>query len=216
MRSDTYLEVDLDQLEKNFEHLNELLKGAAPIFMVKANGYGHGLLPMSKFSYEYCGVRHLGVASAGEAAVIKKEMGQSDLSVLVFSDTDIKGKFWQEDAASSCVPVISNFSDLNHFLANSEFAKTPMAIKLDSGMNRMGFRSDQIEELIQVCRKSGRKEIDHLMTHFSCSFRALGKDQRTYMQLERFEAMEKEIRGAGLSVGKISLSNSGAICIRDF
>ena len=57
------LTVNLSLLASNIAELKKLQPNKEILFMVKADAYGHGLLPIVKYSYEESGVRSFGVAS---------------------------------------------------------------------------------------------------------------------------------------------------------
>ena len=74
MRFKTELNVNLTLLESNFQKLGSILKGNETIFMVKANGYGHGAVEITEFAHRELGIKEFGLASLGEAVQLRSEL----------------------------------------------------------------------------------------------------------------------------------------------
>jgi alanine racemase len=86
------------------------------LFMVKADAYGHGMIPIVKFSHEKLGIKEFGVATLEEALKLRKELPRSQFEIYVFSDlqlpiTENKEKFKQ----NRIIPVIATKEDLDYF-----------------------------------------------------------------------------------------------------
>ena len=64
-------------------------------------------------------------------------------------------------------PLLSH--DLDLFLGESDFKFVPLVLKFNTGMNRLGFSIQELEQVIHRLKKAGRKEIFHLMSHFACA-----------------------------------------------
>ena len=109
------------------------------------------------------------------------------------------------------IPIISNVDDLNKFLSNSIFKFVPLYLKFNTGMNRLGIRMDEIELVVDLLNKSGRKAIDHLMSHFACASLSIKKNSHNKKQVENFKFLKSQLLSAGVSLIQTSLANSGAI-----
>lgn len=211
MRFRSRLLVDLARLESNFKLLKELCPNNETIFMVKADGYGHGAVPIVRFSYNEVGVKEFGCATLGEALQLRNEIPDGEFEVYVFSDIQIYLKQCAEHYLNRRIlPVISNIDDLDFFLSNSEFKHCPLVLKFNTGMNRLGLDLSQAEEVIKKIKGNGRKSIYHLMSHFSSASLNM-ESKRNVEQKELFEKLKANFLAAGLDLERTSLSNSGAI-----
>ena len=106
--------------------------------MVKADAYGNGLIPVSRFLVEECGIRKLGCASLGEALTLFGQCPQLETEMLVFSDTELKNPEAREAYLNQrIIPIVHSLSDLDIFL-QPEFKKIPLYLKIDTGMSRLG------------------------------------------------------------------------------
>ncbi len=212
MRFRSRLYVDLARLESNFKLLKELCPSNETLFMVKADGYGHGAVPIVRFSHNEVGVKEFGCATLGEALHLRNEIPDGEFEVYVFSDIQIYlAECAEQYLNRRIIPVISNIEDLDFFLGSSDFKHFPLVLKFNTGMNRLGLDLDQVEEVITKVKKNGRKSIYHLMSHFSSASLSMDKSKKNVEQRERFEKLKSDFMAAGLDLERTSISNSGAI-----
>jgi alanine racemase len=209
MRHSSFLEIDLGLLAGNVANIQRLAGSSKLLPMVKADAYGNGLLPVSQFLTRECGIKKLGCATLAEALRIFQESPDLDLEILVFSDTEI------EDPAHRALygharltPVLHRLKDLEIFLKDPVFQKTPLVLKLNTGMNRLGLNFEELE--IAAGMLKGRA-VDHLMTHFACSYYVLKDNDKTHRQMAEFLKMKKYLEARQIEVRETSVANSGAI-----
>jgi alanine racemase len=210
MRNKTRLIVNLNHLESNLN----LMRGQCPsntlIFMVKANAYGHGLIEITNAAYD-CGVRMFGVATLFEAVEVRKNCPHiNDSEIIVFSDTELDSRDAELYSELKIIPVIHCLQDLKNFLSNSQMTHVPLYLKFNTGMNRLGFNSEDIQEVAGLL-KSSKRSVDHLMTHFACSYYIVKNADRTQRQYQSFREIKRMFIDAGVEVLATSVSNSGAI-----
>lgn len=212
MRYSTELSINLKCLENNYNRLKEIAPNNEVIFMVKANGYGHGLEEITRFSNQNLGIQNFGLASIGEAMLLRKTQPDLKCELIVFSDSEITNPNFEECYTDyRVIPVLHQLHHLEYLLNNNGLKKTPIYLKFDTGMNRLGIKLDEVEKVIDLLKKHGRSEIDHLMTHFSSSFLKLKPHNKTTKQYEAFLEIKNKFKDSGISVKETSCSNSGAI-----
>ena len=66
--------IDLSLLKENFKKLKVICPKNKVIFMVKANAYGHGLIPIVRYSVTELGIKEFGCATLGEALALREEL----------------------------------------------------------------------------------------------------------------------------------------------
>lgn len=167
----TFAHVDLDALQANFRNirqflaLNETGEGTPGIIaVVKANAYGHGA-PAVALALQEAGARILACADIEEGIVLR-EAGIT-AQVLIFgalSVSDVGGVF-----ESNLTPTISTPAAGRSLQAAA--AKRGMRLKchlkIDTGMNRLGLRFDNLEHTLPELLASPNLEIDAVYTHFA-------------------------------------------------
>lgn len=212
MRHSSKLEVSLPVLADNIKAIQSLAGKSQLLPMVKANAYGHGLLPISKFLSHEMNISQLGVASLGEAMTILKDEPSIPSRLYVFSDTEIHDPEYSKFYLSRDVlPVLHQLMDVERVVKDSDFKRMPLAIKLNTGMNRLGVDKEEWGKLVQLLKSNGRGEIEHLITHFACSSMMIKPGDRTTRQYEMFQEAKKFFADSGIIVKNTSVSNSGAI-----
>ncbi len=212
MRLRSHLEVNLGLLDQNINHLREITKNSEILFMVKADAYGHGLIPVTKFSHFESGIKEFGCASLGEALSLRREIPDGDFEVYVFSDVNLEDDISTELYVNNrIIPVISDEDNLKLFLNDKEFKRFPLCLKFNTGMNRLGIDYQDVEKVIEIIRLSGRKTINHIMTHFSCASLSMKTNKRNIEQMNRFKEIKSTIKYSGIDILHSSIANSGAI-----
>jgi alanine racemase len=157
----THITIDLQQLRHNFRQLKKLTPVDQSFIcpMIKANAYGHGDVYVARALVE-AGCEYLGVACVEEALVLFEAGVHSQILVFGFYGKEAA----QEIIARGFIPVISNQDQLSHItsLAKKRF---PVHVKLNTGMNRLGFDPTQWESLLTSLATSPQLQIQGLLTH---------------------------------------------------
>lgn len=151
----TYLEIDLTAIRHNINYYKSKLKNETRLLcMVKASSYGSDARKMGEF-LERMGVDYLGVAYADEGIELRKN--GIELPILVMN--------CEESAFSQCIeyklePAVYSLRQLNSFiteLIHQDKMNYPIHVKLETGMNRLGFSQNQLTALIDLIK--GQPEI---------------------------------------------------------
>ena len=175
----TWIDIDLDALETNLKHFHNDNKEL--IFVVKANGYGHGDLKVSKFAYQHCNIQWIAVSSLDEAYHIHKHV--PELNILVLGYTDYQYiPIAIENKITLIIPSLEYAKNLPDDCENLH-----VHIKVDTGMNRLGCKSkEELQEIIAILL-SKNIHIDGIFSHYACSDQKDGKMSK--VQYEQFKEM---------------------------
>ncbi|OUR96319.1 alanine racemase [Halobacteriovorax marinus] len=204
--------IDLEVLGKNFKKLKTLCPNNKFIFMVKADAYGHGVIPIVRHSVTELGITEFGCASLGEALLLRDELFDLEFELYVFSDVQLDLEECAEIYLNRrIIPVISNNEDLDNILENTAFKRFPIFLKFNTGMNRLGLDMLDVDSITSKLKEKGRKSIHHLMTHFSSSSLSMKKNKKNIAQRENFSKIKEAFTSAGIEIENSSISNSGAI-----
>jgi alanine racemase len=186
--------VNLAAIERNVTRLRGALTGGAALCaVVKANGYGHGMVPAARAALAG-GASMLAVATALEAADLRA--GEIDAPILVLGA--ISHQELPIALRAGAEIVVWNERFVEALLASRAAARdsrtpTGVHVKLDSGLGRLGTR-DRSEALAVAERVSGARgalTLTGAMTHF-----ATADEEPDFMrvQLERFELFLGDLR----------------------
>jgi alanine racemase len=166
----TVARVDLGAIKSNFRAITEYLARERPdnvprvIAVVKANAYGHGAAPVAR-ALESVGADLLACADIEEGAALRA--AGVDAEILVFgalSVSDLDGLF-----DCRLTPTISTPGAASAVQAAAVRYKQRLRyhLKIDTGMNRLGFRHDNLRRSLPALLASSNLELAAVYTHFA-------------------------------------------------
>ena len=165
---ETIFEVNMNALANNYYYFRSLLNPNVKLMgMVKANGYGIGAVEVA-VCLANCGIDALAVAYTDEGVQLREAGISLPILVLEPNVTDFAPLFKHR-----LEPELFSLRSLNAFAqAAREFnpEKTFKAhLKLDTGMNRLGFKPEEMNELLSALGEISNIEIASIFTHFAAS-----------------------------------------------
>jgi alanine racemase len=222
----TVARVDLQAIRSNLLALKGLLSaGSGPDFsefrkngvrpppgiiaVVKANAYGHGAGQVG-LALEAAGASMLACADIEEGIVLREAGVRAPILVFgALSVSDLDGVF-----AHDLTPTISTPSAARALetAAARHKARLRCHLKIDTGMNRLGFRHDNLERTLPPLAASAHLEIEALYTHFATADNA--ENPAFELQRERFDAATSRLASMGILPRARHAANSPAI-LRD-
>lgn len=193
-----YAVLDLDAVQHNLSKVRSCAPNAKVMAVIKANGYGHGLLRMAAALQQ---VDAFAVARVDEGIRLRKAGFKNRIVVLEgFTGVEELEKLlhYQLDA------VVHSSTQLDILEAGTEPRACAVWLKLDTGMNRLGFKATEFSSVYQrLSRCALVKQPISLMTHFASADDI--NDDKTLKQISLFNETV-----AGFS-GERSLANSAGI-----
>jgi alanine racemase len=196
MNRPTVARVDLGALKSNYQQIvNHLAHESAVrtpgvIAVVKANAYGHGAGQVAR-ALEDAGADLLACADIEEGVALRTAGVKADILVFgALSVSDLDGLF-----DGRLTPTISTPGAATAVQAAAARYKQTLRyhLKLDTGMNRLGFRSDNLRRTLPALLASPNLELAAVYTHF-----ATADDPESPLfgeQRVRFERALREIEG---------------------
>ncbi|MBM3631606.1 MAG: alanine racemase [Alphaproteobacteria bacterium] len=175
------------------------------IAMVKANAYGHGIRSVSA---RIAPVVHMfGVASLDEAIILRTIGLQTPI---MLAEGVFEAKEWAVAAYHRCEVVIHHISQIQWLDTLEPHQRIRIWLKINTGMNRLGFFPHDIPKLYALLRHNPRIQGDiGLMSHFASSEQA--HSEKTTQQSTAFRDIVGSIPDFS---GPVSLCNSGGIVNR--
>jgi len=214
----TFARVDLDALARNFRTLAGFVasgRAAAGrpvpgvIGVVKANAYGHGAVTVG-LSLERAGASMLACADIAEGVTLRA--GGVTVPILIFgalSVGDVEGIF-----EYGLTPTVSTPSAAKTLAAAAtrRGVRLTCHLKIDTGMNRLGFRHDQLDRTMPPLAASPSLAIEGVYTHFATA--DVPDDPLFGEQRTRFEAARRTLARLGIHPRVTHMANSAAM-LRD-
>lgn len=185
-RHQSILEVNLDAVVDNFNTFKSLLKPQVGLVaMVKASGYGTGALELAK-TLQSQGAAYLAVAVIEEGVALRRAGITMPILVLNPISTNYQALF-----ASGLEPTVFSTRELQLLIDEAaHFGRTdyPIHIKLDTGMHRLGFIENEIDDLVKMLNATDKVRVSTVFSHLATAD-CLDQDAYTQSQFDAFEQM---------------------------
>lgn len=201
--------IHMNEMKANLESMKKYLKDDTKILaVVKADGYGHGALPVAELMEPYDYVWGFGVAAVEEGMELRTAGIEKPILVLGYS--------FEEDyetmAAYDLRPTVFTMEMAEAFAAAAEKQGicAPIHLAVDTGMSRIGFSDteESIQTAVEISKMKHLK-IEGVFTHFA---KADELDKTyTYMQMDRFGRFCDRLDECGVKGFMRHCSNSAGI-----
>jgi alanine racemase len=201
------LVIDLQALRHNFRQLRGISgPGVKIMAVIKADAYGHGLLPSAQAleaeGADYFGVAYLaeglGLRQAGIDTPILLLMGimPEEAGTAVAANLEIA--LFRRDVAASLATQ-----------ARQQHKKARVHIKVDTGMGRLGILPGEVRQFLEYLSDLPELEVTGIISHFAES--DVPDQSYTLKQLKDFEDLLNQVREWGWSAPASHIANSAAI-----
>jgi alanine racemase len=202
LHTPTLVQISLPHLRHNVRWLQQRLGPATLMAVVKADAYGHGLVPIAR-TLQGVGVRHFAVARVAEALMLREAGLEASILVLgvVFPEDLPVCVAQQLDVAVSSLATAEAVCT-----AAQRWGTLRVHVKVDTGMGRLGLWPDEAPQLVRRLAQTSRIQLGGLWTHLSTADDP--QDTFMYQQLERFEQLCRQL---GDDFETIHVANSSAL-----
>jgi len=223
VRRPVWAEVSLGALAQNLEAIRRYVnppheKRKAPrkiLSIVKGNGYGHGGPEVAK-ALEKAGSDWFGVTCTDEGIAVRQNGVCNPVLVLTSFVPGEESRLVEHDL-TAVIHRCEQLEILNRAAARKGGKKrVPFHLKIDTGMNRLGVSSTDMDCFARQLGKCKHLELTGIFSHFASSevFTDTAVGQQTREQEERFYAALERLRALGVDPGLVHLANSAAIVTR--
>ena len=178
------LTINLNHLRHNYALLETKANGAQIMAVVKANAYGHGLVPVSKVLYQQ-GCRSFAVTDAEEGSQLRLHL-PDDAAIILFS-----GVFDAADAKLchdyQLTPTITTQDQLN-LLTEQPFTGS-VWLKIDTGMHRLG--ALEAQALHAAIQGHPHIQLAGIMSHLACA--DTPEHPLNAQQIKAFQSLKEQL-----------------------
>ena len=198
--------IDLGAIRENIKYL--MAKSGKPaLAVVKADGYGHGLLPVAKSALS-AGASWLGVALLEEARALRQGGISAPIIAWLTPITDDFESAINEDI-DIAIPSLAHLAAVTS--ASKSLGKCARVhLEVDTGMSRGGALGEwsELVRSAKAYQDSGLIEVIGIWSHFARADESGHEFNKK--QLENFKSSVAEVKSAGITPQVIHLSNSAA------
>ena len=200
------IKTDLGRLAENYRLIREHAGDRPVMAVVKANAYGHGLVRVAQH-YEALGAEWLAVALLEEGIALRK--AEVRCPILVFGGYNPKQipEFlrWELNLTVGSLGFLQSVESVAHQQGTS----ANIHLKLDSGMGRIGTRTEEAAALIKAAVRSKVVMLRGIYSHLACADDP--KHPLTPLQIQRFLEALRIFDDLGESPPMRHLANSGGV-----
>ena len=183
----TYVEVNIDNLKNNVKNIVNYYNNYEYYFgVVKGNCYGHGTTYVINELIE-SGINYLAVSSLEEALEVRKINKRIPILCL----EPIRIEYIDICIKNNITITVHDYNYAKELINKKLNKKLKIHLKIDSGMNRLGFKErKEINEIYQELKNKENTQIEGIFTHFA----TLGiNDKEWDNQLNKFKELTSDI-----------------------
>jgi alanine racemase len=184
----TWAEINLGAMRRNLQKFKAIILPQTKVMaMVKASSYGAGTLEVARFLQDLH-VDYLGVAFAQEALSLRAQ--GVDMPILVLN---VEPEQVTMLAQSACEVELFSRHQLLDWLSVTRTQTLSVHLKVNTGMNRLGFAPEEIPELLEELKGISSVEVTGVFTHLAAA-NLPAEDDFTIGQLDQFSNVVKQVK----------------------
>ena len=177
------LEINLNGCLENYRYFRSKIKDSTKLLvLVKANAYGHGAVEFASLM-EDAGADYLAVAYPVEGQELREAGIKAPIMVLT-AGTDFFNEIIDNDLEPG-IPNLYTLQALCEVLKERGVKDFPVHLKLDSGMHRLGFMTDELQELIAFLNGCDLVKVKSIYSHLAAADEP-DSDEYTHAQIDLF------------------------------
>ena len=203
----TTAQINLEAIAHNVRQVKARTgEGVRLLVAVKADGYGHGAVPVSETALAH-GAEWLGVATVEEGTELRRAGIRAPILCFAALGTDDAGALIKRRITPALTSL--DFARALDRRARQAKKRVKVHVNVDTGMGRVGFTLDEAVDAVTEVAAMRNLLLEGVMTHFPSA----DESDKTFTreQIDRFGGVLEALRGRAISVPLVHTANSGAI-----
>jgi len=164
--SDARLTIDLDALAANYRVLKAQAGGVEVAPAVKADAYGLGAAIVADRLWAE-GARTFYTARLAEGVALRQSLGDREATIYVLDGVTPGAASALE--AARLTPALNSLPQIEAWNSHARGGRLQAAIHVDTGMNRLGMRLEEIRVLLGAMDRLKHVEVVQVMSHLACA-----------------------------------------------
>jgi alanine racemase len=198
----SWLDVDLDIMSENIRKIKNFIGNTKMMAVVKADAYGHGLLPVALCAIEH-GAEYLGVSNIEEGVFLRQNGISSPILIfncLLPEQADEAVKY-DLTATVSSLDVVQALNNKAIKMNKNVF----IHLKIDTGFGRFGILPDFAVDFVKIVTSTFKRvKLEGIYTHFSSAT----SEKTTRRQFRKFINVVEEIKAMDVNIPIKHVCNS--------
>lgn len=204
--ANSWLEISTQTFRNNLKLMSSVLSPQTKyMLMVKGNAYGHGLIEISKIAVGV-GASYLGVSSLEEAIKLR----DNGIKIPILLLAEVESDYLQEIIKYSITPTVYTLPYATKLasIAQEMNKVIPIHIKIDTGLNRFGFKVEHFMQNIVKISQLKNLKLEGIFTHFADAIDDLSSAKK---QLNLFNEICEAMKAQNIHPKLKHASNSPAL-----
>ncbi|MCW2278094.1 alanine racemase [Heliophilum fasciatum] len=207
MERPVWADVDLAAIAANVRNICQHVQPSTQVMaVVKANGYGHGAVPVAKAALD-AGATYLGVALLSEVEELRGAGITAPILILGYTPPELAGAALATGAALTVfdLPTATAYSEA----AQAAGKTLTVHLKVDTGMGRIGVLPEEAGDLAAAIARLPGLDLEGIFSHFAASD---SRDKSyAHAQWAAFQQVLAAVAKRGIRVPIRHIANSAAI-----
>lgn len=202
----TWVEISRTKILQNIQRIQQMLGAAQLGVIIKGNAYGHGIVPIVQVLQDVPSVDWLIAFSLSEALLARRAGFTKQILVCGYTDGLV------EDAIANHIDlVVHDAASLERYKSVAQKTGKPVYvhIKVDTGLNRLGFTSQAALDLIVALQNTKQIVVRGLFSHFADSDAA--DNWYAQKQLAEFDKLLSELAKLHIKIMLVHMANTVAV-----
>ena len=214
MANHAEIRVDSSAIQHNVRELARIAEGAELCVVVKADGYGHGAVEVSRSALG-AGATRLAVAQVAEGVQLREAGIEAPILLLSEPPAEDLRVAWAKDLTPTLYHLetvataqqVVGAGPSGDLTAGPE--PWPVHVKVDTGMHRVGAKPDEVERVVGEVQEAPGLELEGLFTHLAVADEPSRPE--TAEQLVAFRRVVSRLAGHGIQPRILHAANSAAL-----
>ena len=200
----TWVEVDLSAIQSNARAIKAYAQGKSLIAVIKADAYGHGLIPVAEALCEEAAM--YAVATVAEAVALRTA-GVDKPVLVLFNSLPTQAKTIIDHQLTPSVYEPTLCKALSR-VAQAKSTSVRVHLDVDTGLNRGGIWYTEAADFLKWLTSLDGVAVEGIFTHFATADEA--DTSHTYLQLDRFKSVLSALSQLNLRPPTVHAANSAA------
>ena len=183
----TFLTIDLDAVAANYRLLADKVRPAQCAAVVKADGYGLGVVPIAR-TLNAAGCAHFFVAHLDEGILLRETLDSGSATPEIYILNGLMEGKEENFTAHNLIPVLNDLGQVERWANYCQMAGAhPATVHVDTGMSRLGLPPSEVETLLDEPGRLDGFPLHCVMSHLACA--DTPNHPHNKMQQSRFAAL---------------------------
>lgn len=201
----SFLEINLKHIAENTANLKNAIGKAKLLVVLKANAYGHGLIPIAKTTAK-SGADYLGVSTIDDGLKLRKARLKIPILVFGCSEPDLIEKAIEKDLTLTVfdLDTLKLISKIGLKIGKP----CKVHVKVETGMNRYGLLINEVVGFLKYLKRTPKIELEGIYSHLAT---AESHDKSyTFKQLGIFQKITEMLKKENIKIPIKHIANSAA------